>query len=76
MGKQSWTAADVRCPFYKGDDHARKTVLCEGHVEGMTVQMIFRRLDQKQNYMGLHCCGGYQRCEIYKATMTKYPADF
>lgn len=64
------------CPFYIGDDSKSKTLRCEGHSEGLNVQLQFRRREQQQNYMGLHCCGTYKRCEIYKATMTKYPTDF
>ena len=75
MSRQSWTAADVLCPFYKGDEHRDKSVLCEGHWEGMSVQLRFRQLTQKQSYMGQHCCGAYTRCEIYRATMTKYPTE-
>ena len=65
----------MRCPFYLGDESRDKSVHCEGHYEGMRVQLQFRRRDQQQNYMGLHCCGSYQRCEVYKATMKKYPTD-
>ena len=66
----------MRCPFYIGDEYKSRTVQCEGHTDGLSVQLRFRRLSQKQNYMGVHCCGAYQSCQIFKATMTKYPTDF
>lgn len=73
--RQSWKAADARCPFYLGDDSKRE-VRCEGFTEGMTVQLRFRKMVQQQEFMGLHCCGRYSMCELYKATMKKYPTDF
>ena len=76
MGEHSWSTADVLCPFYIGDEAKSKTVRCEGYIDGLRVQLQFRRRDQQQNYMGRHCCGAYQRCEVYKATMKKYPTDF
>lgn len=76
MNRESWNAADVLCPFYVGDEHKTKGIYCEGFTQGMTVTLKFRQQRQKQEYMGLHCCGAYARCEVYKSTMKKYPSDF
>ena len=73
--KETWTAADVQCPFFLGERAGRRDIVCEGFKVKMKVTLDFASRDAKDAYMGRHCIGPYERCQIYRATMEKYELE-
>ena len=66
--RECWTDADVKCPFYKGDDRYQRSVSCEGFAEGMGVCFKFRTLRQRERHMGVYCVGSYESCPMFRCT--------
>ncbi len=73
--RETWNAADVRCPFFMGEKPGKKSVVCEGFGEKMKVNVEFTSLKAKSSYMGRHCVGPYERCPLYQMTMKKYEIE-
>ena len=70
--KESWKAADVKCPFYIKDNHS--TIECEGFLDGTTEILRFPYTTDKNKHMGIYCVGKYNNCSRYQNTMNnKYP---
>lgn len=73
--KETWNAADVRCPFFMGERAGKRDIVCEGFTEKMKLSMQFTTLRAKDSYMGRHCVGPYERCPVYQMTMKKYEIE-
>lgn len=68
--KETWSAADVKCPFFIRDN--QQEIECEGFGEGMTVVLSYSNLGIKDKHMGTYCAGRFDGCPIYKDTYQKY----
>lgn len=75
FNKVCWTEADVRCPFYLGDDRRDRSIRCEGYSEQTQVLSRFKSLDAKDRHMGIYCVGRFERCPVYKCTYEAKYAD-
>ena len=70
--KSSYMRVDVRCPFYKGDEHRRR-IICEGIVDRSTISLSFGSSKDFSVQANTFCCNRYQNCEIYMMLMaSKY----
>ena len=73
--KESWTDADVRCPFYISDDKAGCSISCEGFGKGVKTVSRFRSRALKDRHMGTCCVGEYEKCPVYRCTYASKYAD-
>ena len=73
--KDSWTDADVRCPFYISDDKAACSISCEGFGKGVKTVSRFRSRALKDRHMGACCVGEYEKCPVYRCTYASRYAD-
>lgn len=73
--RETWSAADVRCPFFIGEKPTTKSIVCEGYAEKMRVSVLFNSVKTKSAYMGRHCAGPYERCPLYQLAMKKYEME-
>lgn len=74
--KLVWTAADVRCPFYRSDNREARSISCEGFDQDSTVQTRFKNLALREKHMGRYCVAAYEACPLYKSTFeSKYRED-
>ena len=73
--KDSWTDADVRCPFYISEDKAACSISCEGFEKGVKTLSRFRSRPHKDRHMGAFCVGEYEQCPVYRCTYASKYAD-
>ena len=73
--KESWTDADVRCPFYISEDKAACSISCEGFEKGVKTLSRFRSRPHKDRHMGAFCVGEYEQCPVYRCTYASRYAD-
>ena len=74
MSSGSYRQADVRCPFYKFDDGAKR-ITCEGLIDESSLALIYRRKRDYEAQIMNFCCEHYGNCEIYRMLMDKYEED-
>ena len=72
--KDTWTADDVKCPFFLSEDRAVRAIRCEGPLDGVSLTVNFGRLPDREKHMGKFCCklSGYEKCVFYRLTAQKY----
>lgn len=63
--KETWTAADVLCPFYIDDSLEQRSIRCEGYCSGADLTSRFRSIKARDSHMGSYCAGRYERCPVY-----------
>ena len=68
---RSYIQRDVRCPFYRCDDGARR-IVCEGFVDDSSVTLAYRYKHLFDKQMEIFCCDHFQNCEAYRLLMEKY----
>ncbi len=73
--KQSWTDADVRCPFYVSDSRSARSICCEGYEKGVDAVSRFRSLTLRDRHMGRYCVGRFEDCPVYRCTYASKYAD-
>ena len=73
--KDSWTDADVRCPFYISDGKTDCSICCEGFGKGVKTVSRFRSRSLKDRHMGTCCVGEYEQCPVYRCTYASRYAD-
>lgn len=74
--RDSWTDADVRCPFYLSDDRKQRSLNCEGYCEGCETRTKFPTLRERDRHMGRYCAGRFERCPMYGLIYSeKYAED-
>ena len=67
---QTWGAADVRCPFWKGE--TTRAVVCEGLVAGENMRRLLPSEDAKKALMKKYCCREYESCKIFQLIYGNY----
>ena len=70
--RESWTDADVQCPFYICDDRHLRTVTCEGFGDDFSNILRFRDNTGRNRHMGRYCVSGYTMCPVFRAANEKY----
>ena len=82
---KSFFCADIKCPFYKGDD-GHSTVCCEGIEKAICLKLSFHlteKRDQPWNekeeftkFIYTYCAGDYRKCRLYRLIMAaNYPEE-
>ncbi len=66
----SWSAAEVKCPYYRKDD--KETIYCEGITSGCKLSLSFLSKKEKQCHMDNFCADTYRYCELYIAISLQY----
>lgn len=66
----SYMFVHVKCPFFKGEE--KNKIRCEGVQEGASCIQQYRKMEQKEKWMGRYCCENYKNCRIYKMLEKKY----
>lgn len=67
----TYGSVKVQCPFYQADYNTG--IICEGFAEGSTVNIKFRKSEDKRTHKIIYCDSCYAKCEIYKLAEKKYP---
>ena len=55
------------CPFFRS--HTKKSISCEGFMDGMSISSSFDNDQQKRLHKSIYCDGRYTYCEIYRMVM-------
>lgn len=64
-------SGNIRCPYWQGA--TRRSILCEGCVEGSSVRWTFACDKDKQQQEDIFCAARYQYCEMAQLiTHVKY----
>lgn len=78
---KSYFCADVKCPFYKGDD-GHSAVVCEGILGSTCVKLSFNTNEPQtekgrlKNQIKKYCGADYKACPLFKMLMEeKYNGD-
>lgn len=66
---ESWRQVNIRCPFFKGEDGQKKSLLCEGILDGSILSSKFRSRKKYEQQLSSCCEESYTKCELYKAIM-------
>lgn len=62
-----YSGADVKCPFYKGED--RHIVRCEGLDGCESLAVGYRTMSDKLNWQETQCYADYESCPIFRLIM-------
>lgn len=62
--------ANVKCPFFEGEE--KNKIRCEGVEKDSSNVQQFKKIIQKEAWMGKYCCEHYKKCRIYKMLEQKY----
>lgn len=73
MATTSNTAANILCPFYRGNTPF--IITCEGLRDGCDVHLIFPRKVEMLRHKEIFCCGRPHYCELYPAIDSKYARE-
>jgi hypothetical protein len=82
---KSYFCADIKCPFYKGDD-GHSMVVCEGVDKAICLKLSFHLTERREEpwnekeefkkYVYSKCAGNYFNCALYKMIMAEnYPEE-
>jgi hypothetical protein len=61
---------DAVCPFFLRS--SRKTVTCEGIMDGCVTTVCFEDTDLRDRHREIFCNRKYKNCEIHSMLMAKY----
>lgn len=62
--------ADVKCPFYHGDDGSH-VIVCKGLVDKSCISMRYLRKADWKIQVNTFCCQFFLRCEIFRMLINK-----
>lgn len=80
---KSYYCADVKCPFYKGDD-GHSVVVCEGIENATTLKLSFyvntplsaEEKDKFRKHIFHRCTGNFKACPLYRLILEEnYPEE-
>lgn len=62
----------VKCPFYHYHDANR--IVCEGLMEGNTINLVYKSTHDRFNYFNTMCCDilSSRDCPVHMMLMQKY----
>ena len=68
--------ASIACPYYIGDD-CKRTIRCEGPIEGTKIDLQFRTKEDKAAHFKGWCGSvtGHKACEIFRMVNEKYDPE-
>lgn len=67
-----YSDVDVKCPCFKSANDKKKTVICEGAVEGTRIRFSLRQRKRYEAYRRTYCEDAYGRCPYYRAVDESY----
>lgn len=68
--KQTINPKIAECPFFKGYERNRKTVItCEGLTESSNIKQVYRARKEGDIQFNTFCAACYKKCELYNAIM-------
>ena len=72
MGRRNFSAANVICPFFSGQDV--QAIRCEGPARRCTISVRFVAAPDKRDYMRKYCesMEGYPRCPVCAGLTQKW----
>lgn len=62
-----YSDVDVRCPCFKAANDTKKTLICEGALEGTRIRFSLRQKKRYDTYRRCFCEGAYENCPYYRA---------
>lgn len=70
MHSGSYSSADVRCPFWKGETN--RAICCEGLRKGETIRRLLPDKAAKRRELRKYCCKDYELCGIFQLVYGGY----